>query len=145
MKKYKVGYVQGSFDMFHIGHLNLIKNAKSICDYLIVGVNSDELMKSFKHKTPIIPEDERLEIIEAIRYVDEAHIVTNRDKLEALDKFHYQALIMGDDWKGTDFYKKVEQQLKEKNAEVVYFPYTKTTSSTLLRDAIYERVNDVKF
>ena len=127
--------------MFHIGHLNLIKNAKSICDYLIVGVNSDELMKSFKHKTPIIPEDERLEIIEAIRYVDEAHIVTNRDKLEALDKFHYQALIMGDDWKGTDFYKKVEQQLKEKNAEVVYFPYTKTTSSTLLRDAIYERVN----
>lgn len=141
MKKYKVGYVQGSFDMFHIGHLNLIKNAKSICDYLIVGVNSDELMKSFKHKTPIIPEDERLEIIEAIRYVDEAHIVTNRDKLEALDKFHYQALIMGDDWKGTDFYKKVEQQLKEKNAEVVYFPYTKTTSSTLLRDAIYERVN----
>ena len=98
-------------------------------------------MKSFKHKTPIIPEDERLEIIEAIRYVDEAHIVTNRDKLEALDKFHYQALIMGDDWKGTDFYKKVEQQLKEKNAEVVYFPYTKTTSSTLLRDAIYERVN----
>lgn len=141
MKKYKVGYVQGSFDMFHIGHLNLIKNAKSICDYLIVGVNSDELMKSFKHKTPIIPEDERLEIIEAIRYVDEAHIVTNRDKLEALDKFHYQALIMGDDWKGTDFYKKVEQQLKEKNAEVVYFPYTKTTSSTLLRDAIHERVN----
>ena len=141
MKKYKVGYVQGSFDMFHIGHLNLIKNAKSICDYLIVGVNSDELMKSFKHKTPIIPEDERLEIIEAIRYVDEAHIVTNRDKLEALDKFHYQALIMGDDWKGTDFYKKVEQQLKEKNAEVVYFPYTKTTSTTLLRDAIYERVN----
>ena len=141
MKKYKVGYVQGSFDMFHIGHLNLIKNAKSICDYLIVGVNSDELMKSFKHKTPIIPEDERLEIIEAIRYVDEAHIVTNRDKLEALDKCHYQALIMGDDWKGTDFYKKVEQQLKEKNAEVVYFPYTKTTSSTLLRDAIYERVN----
>lgn len=141
MKKYKVGYVQGSFDMFHIGHLNLIKNAKSICDYLIVGVNSDELMKSFKHKAPIIPEDERLEIIEAIRYVDEAHIVTNRDKLEALDKFHYQALIMGDDWKGTDFYKKVEQQLKEKNAEVVYFPYTKTTSSTLLRDAIYERVN----
>ena len=141
MKKYKVGYVQGSFDMFHIGHLNLIKNAKSICDYLIVGVNSDELMKSFKHKTPIIPEDERLEIIEAIRYVDEAHIVRNRDRLEALDKFHYQALIMGDDWKGTDFYKKVEQQLKEKNAEVVYFPYTKTTSSTLLRDAIYERVN----
>lgn len=141
MKKYKVGYVQGSFDMFHIGHLNLIKNAKSICDYLIVGVNSDELMKSFKHKAPIIPEDERLEIIEAIRYVDEAHIVTNRDKLEALDKFHYQALIMGDDWKGTDFYQKVEQQLKEKNAEVVYFPYTKTTSSTLLRDAIYERVN----
>ena len=89
---------------------DLKKALKSICDYLIVGVNSDELMKSFKHKTPIIPEDERLEIIEAIRYVDEAHIVTNRDKLEALDKFHYQALIMGDDWKGTDFYKKVEQK-----------------------------------
>ena len=136
MKKYKVGYVQGSFDMFHIGHLNIIKNAKSICDYLIVGVNSDEFMYSYKHKHPVIPVKERIEIIKALKYVDEAHIVNNMDKLEALEKFHYNALIMGDDYKGTEFYNKVEKELKEKKVDVIYFPYTKTTSSTIVREKL---------
>lgn len=138
MKKYKIGYVQGSFDMFHIGHLNILKNAKSICDYLIVGVNSDEFMYSYKHKHPVIPEEERLEIIKSIKYVDEAHIVNNRDKLEALEKFHFNALIMGDDYKGTEFYNKVEKQLEDKNVDIVYFPYTKTTSSTIVREKLYK-------
>ena len=136
MKKYKVGYVQGSFDMFHIGHLNIIKNAKSICDYLIVGVNSDEFMYSYKHKHPVIPVKERIEIIKALKYVDEAHIVNNRDKLEALEKFHYNALIMGDDYKGTQFYNEVEKELKEKKVDIIYFPYTKTTSSTMIREKL---------
>lgn len=138
MKKYKIGYVQGTFDMFHIGHLNILKNAKSVCDYLIVGVNSNQLIQDYKHKSAIIDEEERVEIVRQIKYVDEAHIVSNRDKLEALDKFHYNALIMGDDWKNTDFYNKIEQQLKEKNVDVIYFPYTKTTSSTILREKIKE-------
>lgn len=138
MKKYKIGYVQGSFDMFHIGHLNILKNAKSICDYLIVGVNSDDFMYSYKHKHPVIPEEERLEIIKSIKYVDEANIVNNRDKLEALEKFHFNALIMGDDYKGTEFYNKVEKQLEDKNVDIVYFPYTKTTSSTIVRDKLYK-------
>lgn len=136
MKKYKVGYVQGSFDMFHIGHLNIIKNAKSICDYLIVGVNSDEFMYSYKHKHPVIPVKERIEIIKALKYVDEAHIVNNRDKIEALEKFHYNALIMGDDYKGTQFYNEVEKELKEKKVDIIYFPYTKTTSSTMIREKL---------
>lgn len=136
MKKYKIGYVQGSFDMFHIGHLNIIKNAKSICDYLIVGVNSDEFMYSYKHKHPIIPAKERIEIIKALKYVDEAHIVNNRNKLEALEKFHYNALIMGDDYKGTQFYNEVEKELKEKKVDIIYFPYTKTTSSTMIREKL---------
>lgn len=136
MKKYKVGYVQGSFDMFHIGHLNIIKNAKSICDYLIVGVNSDEFMYSYKHKHPVIPAKERIEIIKALKYVDEAHIVNNRNKLEALEKFHYNALIMGDDYKGTQFYNEVEKELKEKKVDIIYFPYTKTTSSTMIREKL---------
>lgn len=138
MKKYKIGYVQGSFDMFHIGHLNILKNAKSICDYLIVGVNSDDFMYSYKHKHPVIPEEERLEIIKSIKYVDEANIVNNRDKLEALEKFHFNALIMGDDYKGTEFYNKVEKQLEDKNVDIVYFPYTKTTSSTIVREKLYK-------
>ena len=138
MKKYKIGYVQGSFDMFHIGHLNILKNAKSICEYLIVGVNSDDFMYSYKHKHPVIPEEERLEIIKSIKYVDEANIVNNRDKLEALEKFHFNALIMGDDYKGTEFYNKVEKQLENKNVDIVYFPYTKTTSSTIVREKLYK-------
>lgn len=136
MKKYKIGFVQGTFDMFHIGHLNIIKNAKSICDYLIVGVNSDDFVFEYKNKHPVISEDERLEIVKAIRYVDEVHIMKNRDKLEAFEKFSFDALIMGDDYRNTDFYKTVEKQLKEKNVDIIYFPYTKTTSSTIIRKKI---------
>ncbi len=136
MNKYKVGYVQGVFDMFHIGHLNILKNAKSVCDYLIVGVNSDELTYKYKDKKPIVPQEERLEIIKELKCVDEAQIVNSRDKLKALELFHYDALIMGSDWKGTDFYNNVEKELAKKNVDVVYFPYTKDTSSTILRDKL---------
>lgn len=142
MKKYKVGYVQGVFDMFHIGHLNILRNAKSICDYLIVGVNSDRLTKEYKNKIPIIPEKERVEIVSEIKCVDKAVIVDNRDKIEALEKFNYNALIMGSDWKGTEFYNNIEKILKEKNVDIVYFDYTKDISSTYLRKKIDETGNE---
>lgn len=133
MKKYKVGYTQGSYDMFHIGHLNILKNAKSICDYLIVGVNSDDLMRSYKNKSPIIPEHERMMIISHVDYVDEVHIVNTRDKVELLEQYKFDVLVIGDDNKNTEFYNQVEQDLSARNVDVVYFPHTKTTSSTVLR------------
>lgn len=136
MKKYKVGYVQGTFDMFHIGHLNLLKNAKEQCEFLIVGVNTDELVEQYKHKKPIIPLEERLEIVSQIKYVDKAVICENRDKMEALQKYKYNALLMGDDWKNSDFYNDMELKLKEFNVDIVYFPYTKNTSSTTLREKL---------
>lgn len=136
MKKYKVGFVQGSFDMFHVGHLDVLKQAKKLCDYLIVGVNSDEFMYSYKNKHPIIPVEERIEIVKAIKYVDEVHIMDDRDKLKALDKYNFNALIMGDDYKGTDFYNKVEEQMKARNVSVIYVPHIKLSSSTLLREKL---------
>lgn len=136
MKKYKVGYIQGVFDMFHIGHLNLFKNAKTICDYLIVAVNSDELTKSYKNVEPVMTAEERLAIISELRCVDKAIIVNDRDKIKALEEFHYDALIMGSDWKGTDFYNKVEEELKKRGADVVYFDYTQHISSTIIRNKL---------
>lgn len=136
MKKYKVGYTQGSYDMFHIGHLNILKNAKSICDYLIVGVNSDDFMESYKNKKPIISESERKEIVSHIDFVDEAHIVNTRDKLEILKDYKYDVLIMSDDYKGSEIYNKMEKELKTRNVDVVYFPHTKSTSSTIIREKL---------
>lgn len=138
MKKYKIGYTQGSYDMFHIGHLNILRNAKSICDYLIVGVNRDQLMQSYKKKKPIIPELERREIIEHIDYVDEAHVVDTRDKLKILNDHKFDVLIMSDDYKGSDIYNKMEKELKRQGVDVVYFPHTKSTSSTIIREKLIE-------
>lgn len=139
MKKYKIGYVQGVFDMFHIGHLNLLKNAKSICDYLIVAVNSDSFTKLYKNKTPIISEIDRLEIVSSIKYVDKAVIVNDRDKIKALNTYKFDVLIMGSDWKGSEFYEEMEKKLSEFNVDIVYFPYTTTISSTQLRDQILNK------
>lgn len=136
MKKYKIGFVQGSFDMFHIGHLDILEQAKKMCDYLIVGVNSDEFMYSYKKKHPVIPLEERLAIVKAIKYVDEVHIMNDRDKLNALNKFHFNAIIMGDDYKGTEFYNKVEKQMKDKGVSIVYIPHIKLSSSTIIREKI---------
>ena len=100
MKQYRVGYTQGTFDMFHIGHLNLIRNAKAFCDYLIVGVNADALVESYKHKKPVIPENERAEIVKSIRDVDECFISDTLDKENILAQHPYDAIFIGDDWKG---------------------------------------------
>lgn len=137
MKKYKIGFIQGTFDLFHIGHLNLIERAKQNCDYLIVGVNSDALVKDYKHKTPVIPLEERIRIIGALKDVDEAVVMEDRDKIAAAKKYNFEVIFMGDDWKGTDFYVKAEKELKEKvNVDIVYFSYTQGTSSTILTNFI---------
>ena len=135
MKKYKRGYTSGVYDMFHIGHLNILKKAKEQCEYLIVGVTTDELA-TYKNKTPIIPYDERKEIIAAIRYVDEVVPQENMNKLEACKKLNADVIFVGDDWKGTEKWNNVEKELETIGATVVYFPYTRGTSSTILREKV---------
>lgn len=136
MKKYKIGFIQGTFDLFHIGHLNLFERAKNECEYLIVGVNSDELVENYKHKTPVINVLERMRIVEALRVVDRVVLMNDRDKIKAAKEYNFDVIFMGDDWKGTDFYKKAEEDLKAVGVSIVYFPYTKSTSSTILTNFI---------
>lgn len=135
MKKYKVGYTTGVYDMFHVGHLNLLRRAKEQCDYLIVGVTVDELVK-YKGKTAIIPFEDRIQIVEAIKYVDKAVPQENMNKLEAWEKYRFDVMFVGDDWKGTDKWKKFEEEFNDRGVDIVYFPYTKKVSSTMLREQI---------
>lgn len=133
MKKYKIGYAQGTFDMFHIGHLNLIRNAKMQCEKLIVGVNEDELVKSYKEKIPVISENERKEIVKAIRYVDDVVLVNTLDKVELLKTIKYDAIFIGDDWKGNERWIKTQEALSAFGVDVVFLQYTNGISSTELR------------
>lgn len=106
MKKYRIGYTTGVFDMFHIGHLNILKKAKEQCDYLIVGVSTDELVKSYKNKTPIINQQERFEIVNAIRYVDKTVYQTTLDKMQAWKELKFDVMFHGSDWQNSEMYKK---------------------------------------
>lgn len=141
-KKMIIGYTQGVFDMFHIGHLNLLNNSKARCDYLIVGVNSDELVESYKHKTPVVCQEYREAIVGSIKSVDEVHIVDTLDKLEILKKYPFDVIFIGDDWKGSQRWSDTQQKLKEYGAEVVYLPYTQNISSTLLRNREGEKIEE---
>ena len=136
MKKYRVGYTTGVFDMFHIGHLNILRRAKEQCEYLIVGVSTDELVKEYKNKTPIIPFEERAEIVQSIDCVDRVTAQENRDKYEAWRELKFDVMFVGDDWKGKPLFMKVEEEFKKVGVDVVYFPYTKDTSSTILREKL---------
>ncbi len=133
-----IGYTAGVFDLFHIGHLNLIKRAKQNCDYLIVGVNSDKLVQQYKNKTPIIPENERMEIIKSLKYVDEVVLINTRDKLDAYNKFKFNRIFVGDDWLGHPSYSEAINQLKPYNVEFIFYPYTKTTSSSIIRKVLMD-------
>ena len=135
MKKYKIGYTTGVYDMFHIGHLNIIRRAKEQCDYLVVGVTTDELAMG-KNKKPIIPYEERAAIVEAIKYVDKVVPQENMNKLEACKKYNAEVIFVGDDWKGTEKWNQIEKDLATIGAEVVYFSYTQGTSSTILREKL---------
>lgn len=142
MKKYKVGYTQGTYDMFHIGHLNLLRNAKSLCDKLIVGVNSDKLVQQYKSKTPVICEMERAEIISELKCVDQVVICTTLNKTSIWHNFHYDAIFIGDDWKGNERWKQTELDLLPFGAAVVYLKHTDGISSTLLRVHKTEKIED---
>lgn len=141
-KKYKIGYTQGTFDMFHIGHLNLLKHAKEYCDILIVGVNADKLVEEYKHKTPVIKQDERAEILQAIRYVDNVVICETLEKTEIHKWIHFDAIFIGDDWKGNDRWTETEKKLKTVGADVIYLRHTDGVSSTMLRTKQNNKVVD---
>lgn len=134
IKKYKIGYTTGVFDMFHIGHLNILKRAKAMCDYLIVGVSTDEVVQEYKHKSPVIPFEDRLAIVEAIKYVDKAIPQTTMDKMVAYKELHFDALFHGSDWKDSTMYDEIEKTFSAIGVDVVFFPHTDGISSTLIRD-----------
>ena len=128
MKKYKIGYTCGVFDMFHVGHLNLLEKCKSMCDYLIVGVCNDDYVRNIKHKEPVYSEQDRVRILEALKVVDRAELVTieeTNDKILAID-----------DWKGSERYQKTEEQFKKYGAFIEYFPYTQGISTTQIKEKI---------
>ena len=129
------GYTAGVYDLFHIGHLNLLKNAKGLCDKLIVGVSTDELV-SYKHKKPIIPFEERIEIVRSIKYVDVAIPQEELDKFEMWKKIHFDILFVGDDWYQSESWQLMEEKFHQVGVKVIYFPYTKGTSSTLINQTL---------
>ena len=140
MKKYKIGYTTGVYDMFHIGHLNILRRAKEQCDYLIVGVSTDELVLSYKHKKPVVSYEERKAIVEAIKYVDKVVCQDTMDKTVAWEELKFEVMFHGSDWMKTDLYQKMIDDFKDKNVDVIFFPYTAGVSSTKLSEIIYERL-----
>ena len=137
MKKYKIGYTTGVFDMFHIGHLNILKRAKEQCEHLIVGVSTDELVETYKHKKPIIPFSERIEIVRSIRYVDEVFPQVTLDKYIAWKELKFNALFHGSDWKNSEMYNKLIEQFSKVGVDVVFLPHTEGVSSTLLSEVLH--------
>lgn len=136
MKKYKRGYTAGVYDMFHIGHLNIIKNAKEMCDFLIVAVTTDELCFQRKNKFPIIKEKERKEIVESIKYVDEVVYQKDMDKVKFVKENNIDVVFVGSDWQGTPQWCEYEKQFNEVGCDVVYLRHTDGISSTLLREKV---------
>ena len=130
-----IGYTTGVYDLFHIGHLNLLKNAKGLCDKLIVGVTVDELV-AYKNKRAVIPFEERLEIVRSIKYVDAAIPQEDIDKFAAWEKLKFDILFVGDDWYKSERWREMESKFREVGVKVVYFPYTRGTSSTLINQTL---------
>jgi glycerol-3-phosphate cytidylyltransferase len=137
-----IGYTTGVFDLFHIGHLNILKKSKSMCDRLIVGVTTDELMIKYKKKEAVIPFEERIEIVQSIKYVDSTVPQESMNKLDVWKRIKFNIMFVGDDWYGSEKWINIEKELSSVGAEVVYFPYTKTTSSTLINQILEEKRSD---
>lgn len=131
-----IGYAAGAFDLFHVGHLNILRQAKKNCDYLIAGVVSDEMLELTKGRKPIVPLAERMEIVSHIDFVDEVRAETVVDKLETWEQVGFNTFFKGDDWKGTQRGIDLENRFAQVGVQVVYFPYTAHTSSTKLRAAL---------
>ncbi|KZM44893.1 glycerol-3-phosphate cytidylyltransferase [Marinomonas sp. SBI22] len=137
-----VGYTSGVFDLFHIGHLNLLRNAKGMCDKLVVGVTSDELV-SYKNKQSVICHSERMEIVRSIEYVDAVVPQENMNKFEMWEKLKFNVMFVGDDWFQTEKWQELELKFKDVGVEIVYFPYTKGTSSTLLNNTLIKLRDEI--
>ncbi len=131
----KIGYTSGVFDLFHIGHVNILRNSKSLCDKLIVGISTDELV-SYKHKKPVIPFHERMEIVQSIKYVDVVIAQENMDKFSLWEKIKFDLMFVGDDWHKTNKWQKLEKKFNNVGVRIIYFPYTKCTSSTLINKTL---------
>ena len=135
-KKYEVGFTAGVFDVFHVGHLNLLERCKEMCEYLIVGVCGDDYVREVKKKEPVYTEEERIRILKALKCVDEVvkvSIPEVEDKILAIEHYKFNVLFSGDDWKGTERYNKTEEQFKNLGASIEYFPYTQGVSTTQLK------------
>ena len=142
--RYKIGFTTGAFDLFHIGHLNLLKRAKEYCDYLIVGLNTDAFVSQYKGIIPIIPFEDRKAIITSVRYVD---LVVSQDsaeesKIRVWKTHRYEVLITGDDWKGTEVWSRIETLLQPLGVVILYLPYTHGVSSSRIKKLIEERVSE---
>jgi len=137
-----IGYTTGVFDLFHIGHLNILKNAKSLCDELIVGISTDDLCYDLKNKTPIIPYEERIKIIESIRFVDKVVKQERINEIEDWNQYRFHRIFKGSDWRGSEKWLRLEEKFSQLDVEVVYFDYTENTSSTLIRKILEE--NSIK-
>ncbi|GAA3241292.1 cytidyltransferase [Streptomyces lavendulae subsp. lavendulae] len=135
-RPYRVGYAPGAYDLFHIGHLNILRHARSRCDYLVAGVVSDEMAELAKGRRPMIPLVERLEIVRSVKYVDAAFVETVPDKVETWKQVRFDVIFKGDDWRGTPKGDRLERDFAAHGVDVVYFPYTVHTSSTQLRRAL---------
>ncbi len=145
MNQYHVGYICGAFDLFHIGHLNMLERCKSMCDYLIVGLCNDDYIRDIKHQEPFYTEEQRIRMMSALKVVDDVHLIdieTTNDKMLALSKFHFDVLFSGDDWKGTERYKRTEVQFADAGVAIEYFPYTKGISTTQIKNLLYNREKD---
>ena len=134
-EKTTIGYTSGVYDLFHIGHLNLIKNAKGLCDKLIVGVTSDELV-SYKNKKAVIGHPERMEIVRSIKYVDAVVPQNDMDKFKMWERLKFDVMFVGDDWFESDKWKDLDERFKSVGVKIIYFPYTKGTSSTLINNTL---------
>lgn len=129
----RIGYAPGAYDLFHVGHLNILRHAKAECDYLVAGVVSDEILAITKGRAPVIPLAERMEIVKHIAFVDEVYAEVTANKLDSWRDLRFNRIFKGDDWRGTPKGDKLERDFEGTGVEVVYFPYTMHTSSTMLR------------
>jgi glycerol-3-phosphate cytidylyltransferase len=130
-----IGYTTGVYDLFHIGHVNVLRNAKSLCDKLIVGVTTDDLV-SYKNKISVIPFVERIEIVRACRYVDLAVPQDTMDKMDAYNRYKFNVMFVGDDWYKSDKWKGLDNDFDKIGVRIIYFPYTQSTSSTLINQTL---------
>lgn len=138
-----IGYTTGVFDLFHVGHVNMLRNAHAMCDRLIVGVTTDELLLTYKKKHSVFPFEERCEIVRNSRHADVVVAQEQMDKFAAWKKLHFDIMFVGDDWHETPKWKQLEQQFQDVGVRIVYFPYTKGTSSTLINEILEEKRSEL--